>query len=143
MISHMNSLPRCEKGATAVEFAIIAMPLIMVTVGTIEVGRALQVRNSMEHNTDRVERSILILERASKSEEPYIKTASGREILTTRLKGGYDSAAVGAPTPETVDGTVISFSTITLSENFQLLIPFLDSSPITMTVQRKVLVPPE
>jgi Flp pilus assembly protein TadG len=131
---------RCENGSVALEFGMIAIPLLMGSLGIIEFGRTLWMRNAMERQIDMVERSILILERPSKNGEPYIRTEDGREILKTRLKGDFSLASVGAPEKITRNGVDYVFSTITVTHNVNLLIPFFDYSRVTMTVQRKVPV---
>jgi Flp pilus assembly protein TadG len=136
----IGKLRRCEKGAVAVEFGLIAIPLIMGSLGIIEFGRALWMRNAMEHQADLVERSILILERPSVGGTPYIRSSEGREILKSRLKANFTSASVGAPQVVSRNGVNYEFSTITVSYNVELIIPFLAQDRITMTVERKVPV---
>ncbi len=136
----MGRLRGCEKGTVAVEFGLIAIPLIMGSLGLIELGRALWMRNAMEHQADLIERSILILERPAVGATPYIRSGEGREILTSRLKANFTSASVGAPQVVSRNGVNYEFSTITVSYNIELLIPFLSQDRITMTVERKVPV---
>jgi Flp pilus assembly protein TadG len=59
----MNVLQRlicCNKGTAAVEFAFIGLILILGTVGTIEVGRALFLSNELAHAADRAARAVML-----------------------------------------------------------------------------------
>lgn len=51
---------RHQRGATAIEFALIGMVLITVSLGTIEVGRALMLYNALAHGADRAARLLMI-----------------------------------------------------------------------------------
>lgn len=51
---------RCRSGATAVEFSFVGLLFIMLTIGVIETGRALHVRNHMGHAADVAARRLLI-----------------------------------------------------------------------------------
>lgn len=51
---------RCRSGATAVEFSFVGLLFIMLTIGVIETGRALHVRNHMGHAADIAARRLLI-----------------------------------------------------------------------------------
>lgn len=56
----LRHLARHECGATAIEFALISMILISVSIGTIEVGRALMLYNALAHGADRAARLLMI-----------------------------------------------------------------------------------
>ena len=55
----MSGFRRCQSGAAAIEFAIIALVLVMVCLGVIELGRALFLRNELSFAADFAARKIL------------------------------------------------------------------------------------
>lgn len=123
-------LPFCRAGSTSVEFAIIAMVLVVVTLGTIEFGRGLDLRNRLSHAADYGARRILTDQAVSDSTLASVVrsafTGSAPDLLTV---------AVGA---ETVSG--VQFRTITLGYPLTLLIPQLSSGAITLGVSRRTPV---
>ena len=51
---------RSEHGGVAIEFAIISMLVVSVSLGAVEFGRALQLRNELSSLADRATREILM-----------------------------------------------------------------------------------
>lgn len=49
MIRTQSKRPRIRSGATAVEFAVVAIPLFMVLFGIFEFGRYMMVAHTLEH----------------------------------------------------------------------------------------------
>ena len=103
---------RCQDGAVAVEFAIIASVFIFVCLGTIEFGRALYVRNELSFAADIASREILKDSAATKSTVENAARAA--------FSGNAQQLTVQLNT-ETVDG--IEFRTLRLSYPFTMLIP--------------------
>jgi len=59
----MNGPPQfvqCERGTAAIEFGVVAILLIVVTIGIIEVGRALFMTNELGHAADRAARAVML-----------------------------------------------------------------------------------
>ncbi len=139
---------RCQTGASAVEFALIAAPLIMVTFGSIEFGRALWVKNAMAHRLDRIERGILILQGPPSSNaqdvckgKPYVDRDEGRQKLVNSVGSGASTVTISAPEIITRDTIKYSFVTVRITQTISLAIPFFDSGSYTMRLERKVIVP--
>jgi Flp pilus assembly protein TadG len=59
-LSILRHWQRNEEGATALEFAIVATAFIVVAIGILEFGRALQVRNEMAFAIDRGARELVL-----------------------------------------------------------------------------------
>jgi Flp pilus assembly protein TadG len=123
----LRRLARCDRGAAAIEFAIIAWVLIIVCLGVIEFGRGLHVRNEMASAGDRAARMILT--------NPAVTDGA----LTVRVREAFIS-----PKPELLAVTFgtetangIAFRTMLIQYPFSLLIPGL-SDTITLTVSRRV-----
>jgi Flp pilus assembly protein TadG len=120
-----------EQGGVALEFAIISMALILLSLGIVEFGRALQVRNQLTFLADRGAREIL-------------KDSAVTDIaVETKIKAGFDgprpellSVNVEQDTQADSDGT--TYRNIEISYPFTLLIPQLSSSTITLTATERV-----
>jgi Flp pilus assembly protein TadG len=124
MFLTLKQFTRCQRGATAVEFGIIALPMLLVTLGTIEFGRALFTRNDMAQTLDRVERQILIG-----------KTLTDQQIIDQLKDAKFTSATAGAT--QTISG--VNYRTLTITQDLKLLIPFQDSS-FQIVVERRVRI---
>lgn len=66
--SGLRDWRRSEDGAAALEFAIVAAAFVTVSIGIIEFGRALQVRNEMAYAIDRGARQIVLDSEANQQE---------------------------------------------------------------------------
>lgn len=67
---------RDMRGAAAVEFAIIALPLMVAIVGIIETGRAFWTWSLIGHETDKVVRQVIVANSATPGTvENNIRTA--------------------------------------------------------------------
>lgn len=53
-------LARCSRGATALEFALIAPPLLMLLIGTMDVGRLLWTRAALHDAVARAARCVAV-----------------------------------------------------------------------------------
>ncbi len=110
------------------EFAFIGLVMIVVTLGAIEFGRALYLRNNLSYAADRAARRGLI----------------DRTATTVQLENEARSAFAGSDpaqltisiVPETVDG--IPVQTISLDHRIKLLIPGLTTREISMRVTRRI-----
>jgi hypothetical protein len=112
----------------AIEFAIVSMALILFSFGTIELGRALEVRHKLSFVADRASREVLTdSDISSEDLEDDIREwfdAPEAELLQVEIG------------TESVDG--ISFRTVAISYPFVLLIPQLTSNPLTLRVEQRV-----
>ncbi len=120
-------LGRDTSGASAVEFAIVGAVFIMLSLGVIEFGRAFLVRNSLADAADVATRTAL-LDRSA----PDAKIeASARAAFDAKK----DALQVSFRT-ETFGG--VTFRVMTLSYPFTLLVPAVSSSPLSLTVTRRI-----
>jgi Flp pilus assembly protein TadG len=92
---------RNEAGAAALEFAIVAAAFIVVSIGLVEFGRALQVRNEMAFAMDRGARIVHINHNA---EPEVIKSA----ILNAFSL--YDKNKLAIDIAEESEAVVVSLS---------------------------------
>ena len=119
---------RCDRGVAAVEFAVIGVVLIGLTVASIEFGRALFLKHQLSTLADAASRSILlnssVTDATLVAEAQATFTAGNPADLTLTLS------------METVRGT--TFRSLEISYPLTLLIPDLAPDSITITVERRV-----
>ncbi|MCG5478908.1 TadE/TadG family type IV pilus assembly protein [Sinorhizobium alkalisoli] len=124
-----------QSGATAVEFALVCFPLLLLVLGIIEFGRALYVRNDLSYAADIAARRVLIGQVAKDAPD-----SEAQAKLESAVRDHFDSGdpqllqiAVGK---ETVDG--IAFRVLSIRYPFTLLLPGLAQSPISLGLSRRI-----
>ena len=55
-----SRLAGCRKGATAVEFALVAPVFLVMTLGVVEVGRVLWIKATMQHAAEQTTRYFMV-----------------------------------------------------------------------------------
>ena len=129
-MSRLRHLIRRDDGTAAIEFALIGLLLIVVSVGTIEVGRALFLFNELAHAADRAARLILI--------DPTITDGDlGTAVRDTDLLTGLSPAVLAVSTGSVTDDG-ISFRTVRLEYPFTPMVSGLTISSLTMATVRRV-----
>lgn len=129
-MSRVRRLMGREDGAAAVEFALIGMLLIVVTIGTIEIGRALFLFNELAHAADRAARVILIT--------PDIPNADlAEQVRDEDLLTGLSPGLLSVIPGEVEDGG-ISFRTVRLSYPFTPMVSGLTIGSFTISTDRRV-----
>lgn len=118
----------CSSGAAAAEFAIICLVLIVFSVGIVEIGRGLYLRNQLLHAVDVAARQIITNLNASDVE---LESA-----IRTRFSAGTPDALQVTLGVETLDG--ITFRTIKINYPLDLMIPALNLETIPVTVARRM-----
>jgi Flp pilus assembly protein TadG len=118
----------CTRGAAAVEFAIISMMLIGLTIGIIDFGRTLYVKNQISSLADQAVRKVLI--------NPAIASATlEAELREDFYAGDADNLSVDVSS-ESVGG--ISYRIVTVGFPMTLFVPGLSSDAISLSVTRRV-----
>lgn len=118
----------CQAGASAVEFAIIGLVMITVSVGIIEIGRGLYLRNSIAHAADFAGRQVLMNPKGSDQELA--------DIVRQAFSGKSPELLVIGTGTEVVGG--VDFRTISIEYPLNLLIPTLLPETITLQLARRV-----
>lgn len=123
-----------SSGATALEFALIAMPLMLFTFGITEIGRALFMQQQLSFATDAAARELYIA--------PDIAPATlSTQIVDGLFLGDPDrlTVVIGGATPAP---GIVKFETIHLTVNyeFQSLLPQLVTSQIPLNFERTVTI---
>lgn len=142
MRGRLRRLGSQETGATALEFALLAAPLVLITFGIIEFGRALFMQQSLSYATDRAARALYI--------QPDLTAAAIEEIVLDHMfladpaqltvvvcvPGATGCAPTSAPE---IDGT--QARRLTVSYDFRTLAPGLITSVIPLSLDRVVILP--
>lgn len=123
-----QSILGCTRGAAAVEFAIVSMVLIGLTVGTIDFGRTLYVKNQISALADQAVRKVLI--------DPSISGSTLESELREDFFAGEADELTFNVTSETVDG--ISYRVVTVGYPITLFVPGLSSNAVSLSVTRRV-----
>ena len=128
ILPSLSRLGGCESGAAAVEFALVALALILVAIGTIEFGRGLQLRNELSFAADFGARKVLLDPSVS---ETVIEDA----IRSALIQAQPDLLTVTLGT-ETADGA--EYRTISVAYPLTLTIPGVTGETLTLSVSRRV-----
>jgi Flp pilus assembly protein TadG len=124
-----------ESGATALEFAIVASAFIIVSMGVIEFGRSLQVRNEMAYAMDHGARTVLMDANATqKNIEDAIK-ARFNSYNKEKLKITAADENVACQ-QDGKSGTMASRA-VTISYPFDIFVPGF-AGTLEMTLERSV-----
>lgn len=124
----MARLRRCESGTAAIEFAVIALILILVCLGTIEFGRAFFLRNEMSYAADFAARKILT--------DPTITDAKLDEAVRAAFTGLDPEAVTVTIGSETANG--LAFRTVSMEYSMTLLVPGLTEDPVLLSLSRRI-----
>ena len=129
-MSRLRRLVRREDGAAAVEFALIGLLLITVSVGTIEVGRALWLYNELAHAADRAARLVMIQPANATDEE--LQSKWEKERFPVGLPSDLEPNFGGAPSG--------GFREVTLEYPFTPMLSGLTLTSVTLSTVRRVPV---
>ncbi|MER0238396.1 TadE/TadG family type IV pilus assembly protein [Fulvimarina sp. MAC8] len=117
-----------EKGATAIEFALILFPMLLLFLGTFEFARALQTNNNLSYAAGLASRAIL-------TDNAITEDALSAKIRNAFVGGDPDRLTI-AYASEVSGG--VTFREMTLSYPFDFVISAVSSKPITLSVTRRV-----
>lgn len=128
IIRFLSRLGGCELGAAAVEFALIALALILVAIGTIEFGRGLLLRNELSYAADYAARKVLL--------DPTVSATVLEDVVRAALIQAQPDLLTVALGTETADGA--EYRTISVSYPLTLTIPGVTGETLTLNVSRRV-----
>lgn len=127
-IRSVLSLARCERGAAAVEFAIVSGVLIMLLIGIIELGRAFYVQNHISHLADQAARRVLI--------QPNITDAELEGQLRSAFNAGNPDDLAISVDVDASGGN--DYRVVTIGFPLTLFIPNLSSGAVSLSVTRRI-----
>lgn len=120
---------RCDNGAVAVEFAFIGLLLFTVTIGIIEVGRALFMLNELSHAADRAARAVMLNFSITESELTTI--VRDATFLTGLVP---ESVVVVSPEP----APSAAFRDVAVSYPFTPILSGFTVEAVTLSTDRQV-----
>lgn len=126
----VSRMPSCRSGAAAVEFAIVGLILVLVSIAVIDFGRALYVRHEMSYSADKGTREVLI----------------GRAGSDSELEAAIRDAFAG-PDPDLLDVALgsevvngVTYRTVTLAYPLALILPGFTGTRIDLSIARRIPV---
>ncbi|HLP68306.1 MAG TPA: TadE/TadG family type IV pilus assembly protein [Rhizobium sp.] len=134
-LSRLGRARRCQSGATAVEFALVGLPLFLLILGVVEFGRAFFLQNDLSYAADVAARQVLIGQVG-----PSLSETDATTMLDDAVRANFrsgDPALLQVSTArETVNGS--DFRVLTLRYPFTFLLPDLIDTPITIGLSRRI-----
>ena len=123
-----NIFFRCQRGVVSIEFAFVGLLLIVLTIGLIEIGRALFMMNELSHAADRASRVVLLNFSVGESE---LRDAVVGNFLISLMP---ESLSILSPAP----ATGASFRVVELEYEFTPLISDFIIDSLVMSVDRRI-----
>lgn len=121
-----------RRGAAALEFALVGLPLIFLILGLIEFGRALYVKSAVNAAADRAQRVVMI--------DP----ATSDAVLEARIRTTLDTLAGDKLTishdTETVSGD--DYRLVQVGYDMRLFVPTPMGSSVSITALRRIVQRP-
>ncbi|MBP1886651.1 TadE/TadG family type IV pilus assembly protein [Sinorhizobium mexicanum] len=124
-----------QSGATAVEFALVCLPLLLLMLGIIEFGRAFYVRNDLSYAADFAARKVLIGQIARDAPDGEAQQKLARAVRES-FHGGDPALLQIVTGKETVDG--IDFRILSIQYPFTFVLPGLAGSPFNLQLSRRI-----
>ena len=117
----------CRLGATAVEFALVAPLFLSMTLGLMEMGRAMWIKASLQYACEETARYYMVNNGASattlKAQAQTYLSDTGVTIATNPFTASLDTST----TPDTM--------TITATYSFTVLVPFIPFPDVTVNAK--------
>ncbi len=117
---------RDRKGATAVEFSMVALPFVLLVFGTIEFGRALWARETLHAVAIAGARCMGLVQTGCGTSGTYSSSMATTYVQSVASSWGMSlpSSGITVSNSATCAG-VTGFSQVTLSYAFQTAVPTL------------------
>tara|TARA_B100001059_G_scaffold235220_1_gene280159 strand:- start:764 stop:1159 length:396 start_codon:yes stop_codon:yes gene_type:complete len=124
-------LLKSQRGAAAIEFALIGLPFIILLLGLIEFGRGLYIRNALDSAADRAQRVIMI--------NPSATTAILDQTILSAFQVGPSGSLTLNYAVETIAG--VNYRRVSLEYAMQLLLPAPLGRTVNIVSSRRVVLP--
>lgn len=124
----LRCLCDCRSGATALEFAIVSLFLVLTAIGVIDFGRGFHVRNNMSHAADVGARKLLT--------DPELEDATLEKVIRAAFTAADPEQLAIGITSENVAGAI--YRSVTIEYPLTLHVPGFESSPVTLTILRRI-----
>jgi Flp pilus assembly protein TadG len=122
----LREFRRGTGGASAVEFALVVIPLLMLLMGTIEFGRLLWTRQAMQSLALSAARCMGVLQTTCSNAGAYDSGNTTAYIVQSASALGVAITATNVVlNANTTCGGVADFSTVTIAYSFTSFVPML------------------
>ena len=120
----MRRFSRDQSGASALEFALLAVPLLLIIVGTIEYGRALWTQQAMQSLAIATARCIGVSQSECSSSGTYSSTRTNTWVIGEAAKLGValQSTNISVNANTSCQG-VSGFATVAITYTFVSAVP--------------------
>ncbi|RYC23146.1 TadE/TadG family type IV pilus assembly protein [Ciceribacter ferrooxidans] len=135
VLSCLDRARRCQSGTTAVEFALVGLPLFLLILGVVEFGRAFFLQNDLSYAADVAARQVLIGQVGPSLSETDATTRLD-DAVRANFRSGDPALLQVTTARETVNGS--DFRVLTLRYPFTFLLPDLIDTPITIGLSRRI-----
>lgn len=136
---------REKRGASAVEFAIVAFPFFLVLYGTLEFGRAHWTRETLQAIANTGARCMGLVQSGCGTSGTYnasqtttyvqsVATSWGITVASSSITPVRTTATTCAGVSNTVNGSPAGFSVLTLTYSFQTAVPRLISPLVPLPI---------
>lgn len=119
---------REQSGAAAIEFAIIGVVLVALSIATVDFGRTLYVKNQLSWLADQATRKVLV--------DPDITDATLESELRASFTAGNGADLTVSLRNETVGSN--AYRVLEIDFPLALFIPGLSSGTVDLNVTRRV-----
>lgn len=131
-ITKARGAVRNERGATAVEFALVAPIFLIFVIGIIDLGRLFYIKNVMQFTVEQTSRYAMVNPSAT---DAVLVTYAEDKAIT--MFNGIDFYS-DRPIPEVVAD--ITYRTITAEYTFQYMTPIITVGDVILTAKSRVPV---
>ena len=134
---------RHEGGASALEFALLAVPLLLIIVGTIEYGRALWTQQAMQSLAIATARCIGVSQSQCTTSGSYSSTKTNTYLIAEAAKLGVALQTTNITiNASTTCQSVTGFATVGISYTFVSAVPaFITALAIGPTLRASACFP--
>lgn len=128
--------PRGERGATAVEFALVAPVFLMFVLGLMDLGRLFYIKNLMQYAVGQSARYVVV--------NPTITQSALETYAQSQVSSMFGDITFTADVPGTDVVGSVSYRTISASYTFNYMLPLvtLTDIPLSATIRTPVNTSP-
>jgi Flp pilus assembly protein TadG len=136
MIARIRDLFANQAGTTAVEFAFVVGPLVLLLMGGIEFGRMVYTRQALSETAIATARCIKIGQAGCTSGGSYSASAS-RDYARAQASRWFVALQTSEVVvdDDTTCGGVSGFAAVTITHDFQTALPFIGDLANLTTLQ--------
>ncbi|NQV83726.1 MAG: pilus assembly protein [Rhodospirillales bacterium] len=131
------ALSGCRKGATAVEFALVAPVFLVMTMGVVEMGRVLWIKAAMQHAVEQTTRYFMVTNAACTSNLAACQ-ATLQTYATSRLgESGLATADFNVTAVETIISST-TYMSVTITYAFTPLVEIVEFPDVSLSAVARV-----